>query len=180
MGSLTQDAARLRSEIDAAQRGRVVLKKDIKRSTAAMRHEVAAMKQRLDTVHTEAARRARARRRAFMASLRSEVSHVKAQLRKTHAERANASRATRSDFASSLARDVAALLRATAQDLTGARRAFFGTTSHRSRSSTAGSEDIYGADHAQGDRSRWPERARKSLSRSEDERAEARPRRKSA
>jgi hypothetical protein len=180
MGSLTQDAARLRSEIDAAQRGRVALKKDIKRSTAVMRHEVAALKQHLDKTHTEAARRARTQRRALMATLRSEVSHVRAELRKTHAAGAKASRASRRDFASGLARDVAALLRATAQDLIGARKAFFGTTPHRSRSLSAGPERISAMDHPQDNRSRWTEQARKSLRRSEDERAEARPRRKSA
>jgi hypothetical protein len=67
-----------------------------------------------------------ARRRAFVPEMQGQVGDLQAGFRKSHAEMARQGRTTRRQFLSRLESTVSALRREAADDLNGARRAFFG------------------------------------------------------
>ncbi len=79
MGRLTQDAARLRDEINAAHRARLILMQSTKENVASMKDDVKAMKKGFDSAHAERTRQGRAHRKVFLNSLKKDVARLRTE-----------------------------------------------------------------------------------------------------
>jgi len=133
MGNLTDDMTRLRGEVDALRGARGVLMQDLTRGARDLATDVAAMRADFTAAHAAMAKKTGGERETFVAAVIDEVNSLLGEFSKDRNDMARKGRHDRGAFLSEMSRQVAGLRKETADDMIGARLAWRGERSGKSR-----------------------------------------------
>ncbi|EKD22143.1 MAG: hypothetical protein ACD_87C00136G0008 [uncultured bacterium] len=133
MGNLTGDMTRLRGEVDALRNNRRALMQDLTRGARELTTVVAAMRADFTSAHDAMAKQTREERGAFVAAVINEVNSLLGAFSRERDEMARKGRHDRGVFLVEMRRQVTGMCKDTADDLMGARLAWRGRSSGKSR-----------------------------------------------
>ena len=133
MGNLTDDMTRLRGEVDALRSSRGALMHGLARGASDLATAVAAMRADFTTAHATMAKKTGEERNAFVAAVVSEVNTLLGDFSRDRDDMARKGRHDRGIFLTEMRRQVTGLCKETADDMMGARLAWRGQSSRKSR-----------------------------------------------
>ena len=133
MGNLTDDMTRLRGEVDALRRARGALMHGLALGTRDLASDVAAMRADFTAAHTAMTKKTGEERNAFVAAVVSEVNTLLGDFSRDRDDMARKGRNDRGIFLTEMRRQVTGLCKETADDMMGARLAWRGQSSRKSR-----------------------------------------------
>jgi hypothetical protein len=133
MGNLTVDMTRLREEVEALRDARSVLMNDLTRGTRDLNTAVAAMRDEFISSHAAMAKQSRGEREAFVAAVIDQINSRIGAFSRDRADMARKGRDSRGVFLTEMRRQVTDLRNEMASDLMGARLAWRGQSSGKSR-----------------------------------------------
>jgi hypothetical protein len=133
MGNLTDDMTRLRGEVEALRGVRGALMQDMTRGARDLTTAVAAMRADFTSAHAAMAKQTRGERETFVAAVIDEVNSLLGEFSRDRNDMARKGRHDRRTFLSEMSRQVTGMCKDTADDIMGARLAWRGRSSGKSR-----------------------------------------------
>jgi len=133
MGNLTDDMTRLRGEVDALRRTRGVLMQELAHGASDLAAAVTAMRADFTAAHTAMAKKTGEEREAFVAAVISEVNSLLGSFSRDRDNMARKGRHDRGIFLTEMKRQVTGMRKETADDMMGARLAWRGQSTRKSR-----------------------------------------------